>query len=139
MKKMLFYFLTLLVFSSACGTLKKTQEDTSTALEQNQLDIAPDNSKGVKEEVAVADESNGSQLANFYVIVGSFKEKGNAQVLNNSLKELGFNAVILMNKANFYRVSLGGHNDEEIARRELAYVKKSFDRFTDAWLLIAEK
>ncbi len=167
MKIIVIALLSLFALSS-CKTLKKTQdtsileqEPVATQPEENveqpeemsedvveivreevkeSMDyIEPDQSTGRKEEVALVDQSTGEQLHNYYVIVGSFSVLDNAKNFNQTLKQKGFNSNILVNTSKYYRVSVGGHQNEQEARKQLAHIKNSFDQYKDAWLLISNK
>jgi hypothetical protein len=67
----------------------------------------------------------------FDIVVGSFKDFGNARALRNQLVEEGLNARILGTDKGFFRVSAGTYSVREEASRELATIRHDY---SSAWI-----
>ena len=77
---------------------------------------------------------NGSGLRNFSVVVGSFGVKANAEGLQQTLKNQGYDAQIVYNSArNMYRVVASTFDDKASAVRSRNDFKAG--SYPDAWLL----
>jgi len=89
------------------------------------------------DNVAVKSESvtlvNGSGLKNYSVVVGSFSLKANAEGLQQTLKNAGYDAQIVLNPSiNFYRVVSATYD----SKAEAAQARDQFRaKYPDAWLL----
>ena len=59
----------------------------------------------------------------FYVIAGSFKNKGNAIRLNKELMDHGYAGEIFESSNEFFRVSISGHASFAEAKRQLGEYK----------------
>ena len=77
---------------------------------------------------------NGSGLRNFSVVVGSFSVKANAEGLQQTLRNGGYDAQIVYNSArNMYRVVATTYDDKASAVRSRNDFKAG--KYPDAWLL----
>lgn len=77
---------------------------------------------------------NGSGLRSFSVVVGSFGVKANAEGLQQTLKNQGYDAQIVYNSArNMYRVVASTFDDKASAVRSRNDFKAG--SYPDAWLL----
>lgn len=77
---------------------------------------------------------NGSGLRNFSVVVGSFGVRANAEGLQQTLKNQGYDAQIVFNSArNMYRVVASTFDDKASAVRSRNDFKAG--SYPDAWLL----
>ena len=77
---------------------------------------------------------NGSGLKSFSVVVGSFSVKSNAEGLQQTLKNEGYDAQIVFNSArNMYRVVASTHTDKASAVNSRNNFKAG--KYPDAWLL----
>ena len=77
---------------------------------------------------------NGSGLRNFSVVVGSFSVKANAEGLQQTLRNAGYDAQIVFNSArNMYRVVASTYDDKASAVRSRNDFKAG--KYPDAWLL----
>lgn len=89
------------------------------------------------DNVAVKSENvtliDGSGLKNYSVVVGSFSLKANADALQRTLKNAGYDAQIALNPStNFYRVvsaTYDSKSDAVSARNQFR------NKYPDAWLL----
>lgn len=76
---------------------------------------------------------NGSGLKNYSVVVGSFSLKANAEGLQKTLKNAGYDAQIVYNSAiNFYRVVSSTYDVKSDAVRSRDQFRT---KYPDAWLL----
>ena len=68
----------------------------------------------------------------YHIVVGSFKNFGNARQLRSDLVAKGFQPRILCNEQGFYRVTAGTFSgqDEAIAR-----LKSVYEHYDKAWVL----
>ena len=72
---------------------------------------------------------NGPEVKNFGVVVGSFSLKANAEGVQNTLRNAGYNPTIVYNnERNMYRVVATSFDSKADAVR-------SRDKYSDAWLL----
>ena len=77
---------------------------------------------------------NGSGLKSFSVVVGSFSVKSNAEGLQQTLRNAGYDAQIVYNGArNMYRVVASTFSDKASAVRSRNEFKAG--KYPDAWLL----
>ena len=76
---------------------------------------------------------SGSGLKAYSVVVGSFSVKANAEGLQQTLKNAGYDAQIAYNSGrNMYRVIASTFNDKESAVRSRNDLRS---KYSDAWLL----
>ena len=76
---------------------------------------------------------NGSGLRNFSVVVGSFGVRANAEGLQQTLKNQGYDAQIVYNSArNMYRVVASTFDDKASAVQSRTKLRNTYP---DAWLL----
>lgn len=80
---------------------------------------------------------NGSGLKNFSVVVGSFSVKANAEGLQSTLKNRGFDAQVAYNSANqMYRVVASTFDVKTDAIRSRNELRA---QYPDAWLLFNQQ
>lgn len=89
------------------------------------------------DNVSVRQESvqliSGTGIKDFSVVVGSFSVKANAEGLQQTLKNAGYDAQIAYNSVrNMYRVIASTFNDKESAVRSRNDLRS---KYADAWLL----
>ncbi|MFC2112559.1 SPOR domain-containing protein [Bacteroidota bacterium] len=68
----------------------------------------------------------------YHIIVGSFKDFGNARQLRNQVISKGYEARILCTQKSSYRVTAGTYTEKSEASVELAFVLSDYD---EAWVL----
>ena len=127
----------------------KAQDQTAQAVEAQapveETVVAPVETRPATEtrvvdnvdNVSVRQESvslvNGTGLKNFSVVVGSFSVKANAEGLQLTLKNAGYDAQIAFSSArSMYRVIASTYNDKESAVRSRNDLRS---KYADAWLL----
>lgn len=92
----------------------------------------------VKEEkVEVVNKSIVKQT--YYVIIGSFSEKANADKYMTEIKGKQFSPVLLRNAEGLYRVSVYSTNSERAARQQISTIRQNHPVHKDVWLLISKK
>ena len=87
----------------------------------------------VKQEPVTATFQLPQPETSFDIIVGSFKDFGNARQLRTQLVEKGYNARILSGESDFYRVSVDQYSNPDEARQALSAVRSQ--GYESAWLL----
>ncbi len=83
-------------------------------------------------------DGNDKLLNSFNVIVGSFKQRGNAQSLCERLRADGYPAVLAQNAQGMYRVVACSFDNREAAVVARQKLQTKYPQFTDAWFLINE-
>ena len=119
-------------------------EQTETAVVTPLQEKAADNTQVLDngDNVQVRQENvsvvNGEGLNNFSVVVGSFSLKANAEGLQSTLKQQGYNAQVVVNKnvePAMYRVIATTFATKSEAAASRASLK---EKFPGAWLLYAK-
>ncbi len=91
----------------------------------------------VKEEkVELINKSVAKQT--YYVIIGSFSEKANADKYMEQMRAKEFVPVLLRNAEGLYRISVYATNSERAARQQIATIRQSHAEHNDVWLLISK-
>jgi len=72
----------------------------------------------------------------YFVIVGSFSYRENAERFLVTLQGQGFSPVILMSETGFHRVSVDSYDIEPPARSRIQQIRSSYPEYHDTWLLI---
>ena len=99
-----------------------SESETNNAPESAEEDISLSESftedKIMEESVSVT-EASIVAVERFYVIAGSFKNKGNANRLNNDLISNGYSGKIFETSNGFFRVAISGHTYFSEAKKQL--------------------
>lgn len=74
---------------------------------------------------------SGHENEKYYIVAGCFREEANANVLVESLKDLGYNAEKFGIIGNLHAVSYASFSDKEMAVRELQHIRETVP---DAWM-----
>ena len=74
----------------------------------------------------------------YFVIVGSFIQKENAERFMDTLRDQGFDPVILMSETGFHRVSVNSYEREVPARTRIQEIRNNYPDYHDTWLLIRQ-
>ncbi len=114
------------------------EEPKSETLQSVDLDadakiIAPEETIEVEPVIV----SNNENIINdrYFIIAGSFSKETNALSKVNSLKKLGYNALIAdTNKYGMYRVAFMSFNKRNIAEQQLVAIRNDVNQ--SAWLLV---
>ncbi len=75
----------------------------------------------------------------YFVILGSFSYKENAERFMRTLSNQGFSPVILLSETGFNRVSVNSYDDEVAARARIQRIRDSYPEYHDLWLLIRKQ
>jgi len=75
----------------------------------------------------------------YFVIIGSFKNPGNAKNFQLQIAADGFTSSLLQNEAGLYRVSVKSTDDVTAARNEIRRIRSQYKKYSDTWLLIRIK
>jgi len=81
------------------------------------------------------DTDMGQTDKNFYIIVGSYQNIGNAQIRMQYFKNQGYTAEVLAKFGTYNRVSVAKFNEEGSARDELKSLRTKYNDNT-FWLLL---
>ncbi len=126
----------------ACSGQKEVQK---SAVELNSVPVQAEEVKPVEvpvkeiEEKLVEVEKTEEEDFNYYVIIGSFRNKDNAVKYQQDISQKGFSPYLLKNEEGLYRVAVRSYNDIEAARSEVRRIKVAFPEHNDTWLLIRMK
>ncbi len=75
----------------------------------------------------------------YFIILGSFSYKDNAERFMETLKKQGFSPVILLSETGFHRVSVYSYDQEVPARARIQQLRSNYPEYHDLWLLIRKK
>ncbi len=100
----------------------------SMTLQENALTINEDS------EPLDNAEAISSEYKEFHIIAGSFKDKVNAGILQQTLTEQGYPALVIQQGDQLYRVSALSFSDKETGLQELTRFKQK-TKNNAAWLL----
>ena len=81
-------------------------------------------------------DSDGASLKEFNVIVGSFRQRLNAQSLCERLRKDGYPAILAQNAEGWYRVVACSFDNRPAAVQARNALQAKYRQFTDAWFLI---
>ena len=84
-------------------------------------------------------DGNDALLKSYNVIVGSFRQRLNAQSLCERLRADGYPAVLAQNAQGMYRVVACSFDDRATAVQAREGLQAKYPQFTDAWFLIDRK
>lgn len=88
------------------------------------------------EKVTGVTESDIAGLKRWNIVVGSFKNKTNAEGLKTQMTEAGFPSILAQNAQGMYRVIVASFNDRESAAQKRNQIREKYaPRFNDIWLL----
>lgn len=81
-------------------------------------------------------DGNDALLKEYNVIVGSFRQRLNAQSLCERLRNDGYPAVLAQNAEGWYRVVACSFDNRPAAVQARQALQARYPQFTDAWFLI---
>ena len=96
--------------------------------------VAEDTTLIYSEDVGVASgdgNAAGQENEKYYIVAGCFRDEANANVLVESLKDLGYDAEKFGIIGNLHAVSYASFIDKEMAVRELQHIRETVP---DAWM-----
>ncbi|MGL5226630.1 MAG: SPOR domain-containing protein [Bacteroidales bacterium] len=88
------------------------------------------------ESVTGVTESDAAGLKRWNIVVGSFKNKTNAEGLKQQMIDAGYPAILAQNAQGMYRVIVASYNDRDTAVEKKDEIRAKYaPRFNDIWLL----
>ncbi len=72
----------------------------------------------------------------YFVIIGSFRNEDNADRYSETLKNKGFEPVILLSETGYHRVCVNSFDLEDEARNRIMHIRNNYPEHEDTWLLI---
>ena len=122
------------------AVVEQTETAVVTPLQEKAADNTQvlDNGDNVQVRQETVSVVNGEGLNNFSVVVGSFSLKANAEGLQSTLKQQGYNAQVVVNKnvePAMYRVIATTFATKSEAAASRASLQ---EKFPGAWLLYAK-
>lgn len=117
---------------------KKSESKASSNTNQNYgntTNISSGNEKLVNEKFSMADGETNAAAFNkkYHVVVGSFSIQDNARRLQQTLKNEGNDAIVVVNERGMFRVLIASFDDYNQAH---ARINQISNRFPDAWVLV---
>ena len=109
------------------AVLEKSAESKSEGLYSH-----PDPETNITESLEGTANLNLLPAPEYHIVVGSFKNFGNARLLRNQLVQEGYNARILSSGKGYFRVSAGTYFVHDQAAENLTTVRGDFE---NAWIL----
>jgi cell division protein FtsN len=83
----------------------------------------------------IDDKAQTASSFDFYVIIGSFSVKANAEKNKVEMINKGFTPVVLTTDSGLFRVAVEQTNSEVGARAFVTHIRKQFPEHKDVWLL----
>ncbi|MFN2394093.1 MAG: SPOR domain-containing protein [Bacteroidales bacterium] len=143
MKRTLILIMAGFMIMAGCRTKKMTEaEGPRPAMERDtevSLEVDSDTRiRAVEERFTFTrqEDESAHDARGFFVIIGSFREKANADRYTEEMKLKGFDPVILLSETGFHRVSVNSYLLEADARRRILQIRSDFPEHEDTWLLI---
>jgi hypothetical protein len=106
-------------------SLKESYPESGSLSPINQANLTPSVTLTVASKTYLPDPE-------YHIVVGSFKDFGNARQLRNQLVEDGYTARILSSEKGFYRVSAGTYSQQSEAEGKMVSVRSGYE---NAWIL----
>ncbi|MBW6479436.1 MAG: SPOR domain-containing protein [Bacteroidales bacterium] len=143
MNRTVILIMAVIMIMAGCRSKRMTEVDSPrTIMEQDtgvSVEVDSDTRiRAVEERFTFTREEDESvhDAREFFVIIGSFREKANADRYTAEMRLKGFNPVILLSETGFHRVSVDSYLLEADARRRILQIKSDFPEHDDTWLLI---
>jgi len=129
MKKTVILIIAGLMILTGCRTKKLTEVETEIPI------------RAVEESFTFTREEDRTQHDDrtYFVIIGSFRERENANRYMQEMIAKGFTPVILLSETGFHRVSVNSYRLEADARRRILQIRSDFPEHEDTWLLIRKE
>ncbi|MEE4177339.1 MAG: SPOR domain-containing protein [Bacteroides sp.] len=127
-KTTLFILLALVIGATSCKS-KRMLPVTERA--EPDIPVREERFTFTREADRVSQQNN-----TFFVIMGSFQSRENADRFSETLRELGFSPSILLSETGFHRASVNSFLSEDNARSRVLQIREEFPDYADTWLLI---
>ena len=142
--------LTVSMLMVACKSQETATEPEPSPAEEETAEVEPQpepepepgpseiDIRVVEERVSFETEAEEAshQERDYFVIMGSFIHKDNAEDFTDTLRDLGFDPVILMSETGFHRLSVNAYDNETPARTRIQQIRTNYPEYDDTWLLI---
>lgn len=118
-----------------------TEVTTTTTIEEipvapvvqnNNYEATPDYSESIPVRQEKYSMVDGQGLKAYSVVVGAFGVKANAERLQQTLRNNGYNAQLVLNERNLYRVIAATSDTKKDAAADLSRLRS---QYADAWIL----
>lgn len=75
-------------------------------------------------------------VKDYYVVVGSFKDKRKAEAFKNNMIAMGFkNSVIMSGEEDMFRVIVASYDSDTTCWEEVFRIRKEYPQYEDTWVL----
>lgn len=101
-------------------------------VQNNNYESTPDYSESIPVRQEKYSMVDGQGLKAYSVVVGAFGVKANAERLQQTLRNNGYNAQIVLNERNLYRVVAATADSKKDAAADLSRLRS---QYSDAWIL----
>lgn len=140
MKQLVIVLLSASMLMAACKSQEMAPAEEPPVIEEElpMPDPEPEEIRVVEERFTferTEDESSHDENT-YFVIVGSFIQRDNAERFMGTLRGQGFSPVILLSETGYNRVSVNSFDEEVAARTRIRYIRTNFPDYDDTWLLI---
>lgn len=148
MNRIMILLLTVSMLMVACKSQETATEPEPSPAEEETAEVEPQpepepetdgrDIRVVEERVSFETEAEEAshQERDYFVIMGSFIHKDNAEDFKETLRDLGFDPVILMSETGFHRLSVNAYDNETPARTRIQQIRTNYPEYDDTWLLI---
>lgn len=127
--------------SQKMGAAEQSQSERPVIEKETDMAVEVDHTTGIMSlEESFSFTRDEDKLSHderaFFVIIGSFRNKGNADRYSQTLKNKGFDPVILLSEAGLHRVSVDSFKEENDARDRILQIRSQYKEHEDTWLLV---
>ena len=124
-------------YKSVHERAQQRQVDEKVPIYKQAPDPSPSTNITVQREKVTTIE--GSGLKRYNIVVGSFINKTNASSLKEIMQEQGYQAILVQNQQDMYRVIVASFDDRASAAASRDTLKyQYYPDFQDAWILEQE-
>ena len=125
-----FFSIVVVLLMSSCKTSKQTTNAPALPEMNSKSEIT------VRTESVKLVEPTDKTMYRYYVIIGSFRNISGARQYSADMYQKGFSTEILENENELYRISVGGYDDENVARSRISGIRAAYKEHEDVWLLV---
>ena len=127
-KTTLFIMLALVIGASSCQSKRMVPVNERA---EPDIPVREERFSFTQETDRISQQNN-----TFFVVMGSFQNRDNAEGFSETLRGLGFTPTILLSETGFHRVSVNSFLSEDNARSRVLQIREEFPDYADTWLLI---
>ncbi len=143
MNRTIVLIMVVFLIMAGCRTKKMTEAESPRPAMEREAEVSVEvdsdtRIRAVEERFTFTrqEDESAHDAGEFFVIIGSFREKDNADRYTEEMKLKGFEPVILLSETGFHRVSVDSYLLEADARRRIMQIRSDFPEHEDTWLLI---